>query len=435
MTSTVDLDKYWTPIYNAFNPYEPLLPHQLDEWFVERPDSPLPVLFRHLNPARALQRLIFGGHPASGKSSELAKLAVELERNYGYFVTQINLEYNLRKLRETNQIEVLFLMGAALFKVAKAAQLNPDQKRFDNLVNALETLVQTHTENRGFKVNISSLLNGLVCFGTFIAGPAGAAAALVATDLLRPFDFVSGTDIATVRKLEVEPRIAEVVQQLNSIIDDVAAKAKRPLVLIVDGTDKVNMNVAELLFAQPRFLADPACRVIYTAPMEVFYRPQFAVTRGTFRVLPFPNIRLRRREDPSSSDETGYETMREVLRRRLISLRYDPETVIDKEAMDLLIQNSGGLMRDLVQLMQDAVVGAEIARTTTIDREVAMRTVSAWRRQFQAQLTPKCEEVLRSVRQNHLRTDDEECDTLLEGNFILSYINNDVWFDVHSILS
>ena len=127
--------------------------------------------------------------------------------------------------------------------------------------------------------------------------------------------------------------------------------------------------------------------------------------------------------------------MREVLRRRLISLRYDPETVIDKEAMDLLIQNSGGLMRDLVQLMQDAVVGAEIAKTSTIDREVAMRTVSAWRRQFQAQLTPKCEEVLRSVRQNHLRTDDEECDTLLEGNFILSYINNDVWFDVHSILS
>jgi len=81
---------YWTPIYNAFDPFSPVPPDKLEAWFVERPRRPVDALLRRLDPGRLPQRTILVGHPASGKSSELTQLAAELARRYDYFVSYLN---------------------------------------------------------------------------------------------------------------------------------------------------------------------------------------------------------------------------------------------------------------------------------------------------------------------------------------------------------
>jgi hypothetical protein len=437
MSSSDELSNYWSPVYNAFNPFQPVPPERLDAWFVERPDSPLSAILTHFRPQHLPERLILVGHRSSGKSSELARLATWLAKpEHGYFVVNLDLSRNVNNINQVNQLEVLFLIGAAVYKLAQEAKLTPDKNRFDALVKSLESIVQTYTENKEFSIDTASLLRGLVCFGAgVVAGPLGAVVAAGVTETLRDFIFVSGTDTSIVRKVEVEPQIREMLGHVNAILSDVMAKANGPLALLVDGLEFVqNEEVAELLFVRNRFLADVACRMLYTVPVFVYYQPRFALVRQAFQTVPFPNVRLRQRDNPEKQDEAGYTTMRQVINRRLESVGYKPEAVITRDAVNLLVSASGGLMRDLIRLMRDACVQAEIAGQRTIVPQIASRAVAALRREYRAQLTPKYQRVLDEVRKTHQRAETPECDLMLAGNFILSYSNEEIWYDVHSIL-
>ena len=309
------LAEFWTPIYNAFNPMEPVPQGKMASWFVQRPDSPLKAMMARLAPQRLTQRVLLVGHRSSGKSSELARLGSELAARYNYLVIRIDLEQNL-EIDRVNPVEVLFLMGAAVYKVAQASLKNkPDQARFDALVDGLNTLVRTQTENRQFSLDVADLLNNLIVFGaTALIGPAAAGAA----SLIKPFSFVSGADYKVVSKLEVEPQIKETLAHLNAIIDDVEAKAGRPLVIIVDGLDKVSLKLAEHLFVtSTRFLAGPGCRVIYTAPIYLYYAPRFSTVRGYFNLVGFPNVNLHTRDRQVDVSSSGYQTMRQAVHKRL----------------------------------------------------------------------------------------------------------------------
>lgn len=292
-----------------------------------------------------------------------------------YFVVNLDLSRNVNNINQVNQLEVLFLIGVAVYKLAQEARLTPDRDRFDALIKSLESIVQMHTENKKFSIDTASLLRGLVCFGTGVAaGPLGAVAAAGVTEALRDFIFVSGTDVSIVRKVEVEPQIREMLGHVNAILNDVRAKSNGPLALLVDGLEFVqNEEVAELLFVRNRFLADVDCRILYTVPVFVYYQPRFAPVRQAFQTVPFPNVRLRHRDNPTKQDEAGYAAMHEVVSRRLESVGYKPEAVITRDAVNLLISASGGLMRDLIRLMRDACVQAEIAGRRIIEPQTASR--------------------------------------------------------------
>ncbi len=436
MNTAASTAEFWTQAYNAFDPFRPISPERIKDWFVERPDTPLSVILTHFQPMYLPNRLILVGHASSGKSSELARLGFDLAQpEYGYFAINVDLSRNLNVDR-VNQVEVLFLLGAAVFKLAEEAKLKPDRQRFDVLVESLHTLVRTHTNNKTFEINVAGLLRGLVCFGAgMLGGAAGAPVAVGLTEAMRDFNFISGTDTEVVRKLEVEPKISEILVHLNALLDDVKMKAGRSLVLLVDGLDRVrSAELAEMLFVRNPFLAEVNCRVLYAVPTYMYYQPQFAPVRQAFQPIPFPNVRLRHREHAEERDEAGYAAMREVVHARLRYLNYTPEQIIAPDALDELVSASGGLMRDLIRLMRDACVEAVIAGVRRIEHEAAQKVVAALRRQYEAQLTPKYQAVLDEVRQTQRRTESPECDLLLLGNFILSYSNRQIWYDVHSIL-
>jgi hypothetical protein len=427
----------WASVHNVFDPFRPVPPEKVDSWFVERPASPLDVLLAELDPGILPRRSILVGQLASGKSSELAKLASELRHHYGYFVVRISLEENL-DIDKANPVEIVFLLGAAIYKVAHAELADkPDQSHLEGLSAGLETIVRTHTANREFRLNLADVLTNLVCYGaTLIGGVVGAAAGTVAKKLISPLRFVSGTDQSVVRKLEVEPQIEQMVERLNLLIADVEQRAGRPLTLIVDGLDKIrDPDLIALNFADKKFLADPACRVVYAAPIDVYYATRFAGVRSRFPVHAFPNIKLRTQDLPPRRVEDGYAVMREVVRRRVESLGLSLEDVIEPPALDTLIDATGGVIRDLVRLMQDATTDAMIHGKTVIDRDTVAAVVLTLRRLYAVQLTPRYRAVLDRVRATHGRTDDDECDELLRANLVLSYPNErEVWFDVHAIL-
>lgn len=447
----------WAAIGNAFTPFDPVPPDLLDQWFVERPSETVEYLVRLLSPERLPRRHILVGQLASGKSSELTKLAAELKRRHNALVVRFDMTDNA-DVERANPVEVLFLMGAAIFKVANAElpdDHRPDRRLLEKLQTGLEKLVQTHTENKEYSVNLDKLLSGLLVFGgAHIAGPVGATiGAVVSPTLLQtvkgiakehmPFRFTSGTNTQVVRKLEVEPQVETMVEVLNEIIDDVQSKTDRFLVLVVDGLDKLrDTDVIELNFLEKKFLNGPQCRVLYTGPLDLYYSPQFGEVRTRFPIIPFSHIKLHDQDNPMERDESGVAFMREVVHRRLTWLGLTPDTTIAPEAMELLIQGSAGVMRDLIRLLQSAALQAEIKDEARIELPAARKALNELRRQLLAQLDPDYHLVLDAVRKTHQRVGGEEqskkCDQLLRNDIVLGYINNtteDIWFDAHAALT
>jgi hypothetical protein len=258
-------------------------------------DSPLETLVRQLSPDRLPQQYILVGQPASGKSSELTKLAAGLKNRYDALVVRFDMTDNT-DVERANPVEVIFLMGAALFKVAAAelpSNRQPDRRLLENLKRGLETLVHTHTANKTFEINLEKLLAGLIVFGgAALAGPIGAATGLTLApgvvqavrafgEKFLPFRFTSGTNDAVVRKLEVEPQVEAMIESLNVIIDDIRVKADRPLVLLLDGLDKLrDSDVISLNFLEKKFLNGPRCCVLYTGPLDLYWSSPISVDTG-----------------------------------------------------------------------------------------------------------------------------------------------------------
>ncbi len=449
-------DKQWAALSNTFLPFESVPPDRLDDWFVKRPDSPLEALALLLSPDKIPQRRILVGQPASGKSSELTKLAEELQKRYEALVVRFDMTDNL-DVERANPVEVIFLMGAALFKVASAElplDGQPDSRLLEDLKAGLVTIVRTHTKNETFELDVEKLLKEMVVFGgaglavvgAAFAGPVGALAgsgalqmARVVAEKFTPLRFTSGTSAEVVRKLEVEPKVEAMVDALNAIIEDVRRKSSRPLILLVDGLDKLrDADVISLNFLETTFLNGPTCSVLYTGPLDLYYSPRFGSVRTRFKVIPFPQVKLRQRANPEQCDTAGYQFMRDVVHQRLRSLGHIPEDVIEPAALEVLIEARGGVMRDLIRLFQEAALQAQIGGKPGIGDPEAREAANERRRQLMAQLTPDYHRVLDEVRDTHQRVggeDEQRCDLLLRNDMLLSYVNKDIWFAPHAALT
>jgi hypothetical protein len=427
----------WIDISNAFNPMEPVPPNKLHEWFVSRPDSPIELLVNKLSPKRLPERYILVGQPASGKSSELTKLAAELENRYkDTLIVRFDIAV-ITDILEANPVEVIFLMGASVFKAAKESKLNPDKQLLENLTQGLETIVQTYTGNKDFKINLEKLLEGLEGLIAFSAKLIGAPDVSLPSFFKGFFRFTSGINKEIVRKLEVEPKIETMLESLNAIIKDIGNKSggNRPI-LLVDGLDKLrDMDTIKLMFVEKQFLNRPNCSVVYIGPLDLYYSSEVGSARQGFRISTYSNIKIFSRDERNKLDEKGKQIMTAVVSKRLNDLKLNPEEIIADDALEMLIRGSGGVMRDFIRLIQDAATYAEINENKRITSNEAKKVLNELRRQLTAQLTPNYKSVLETVRTNKDRTGDTKCDDLLRNNIVLSYVNDDIWYYSHSALT
>lgn len=74
------------------------------------------------------------------------------------------------------------------------------------------------------------------------------------------------------RTLELPANRQQVIGALKAIITDVQDRCGKPLLVITDGLDKAPPGRARLLFAESRLLTEPACSLIYAAPIELYHR-------------------------------------------------------------------------------------------------------------------------------------------------------------------
>jgi hypothetical protein len=130
-------------------------------------------------------------------------------------------------------------------------------------------------------------------------------------------------------------------------------------VLVVDGTDKLDVPVARDLFVNHTgLLADLQASIIYTVPLFLIHSADRKRLEAYFETLTLPMVKTH--TPTGERFTTGWQVLREIVVRRL-----NAETLIAPAALDLAIEKTGGVLRDFLWAIQRA---AQVARYENADR-------------------------------------------------------------------
>ncbi|MCP4350838.1 MAG: hypothetical protein GY795_35680 [Desulfobacterales bacterium] len=424
---------FWSQIQRVFNPNEILTGERIKQLYCEREYSPFDRMLDKFTGAVQQQEPVisfFSGHRGSGKSSMLFHLLENLAHDF--FVVYFDIDHNLDS-NKANQIDLLYLLGATVYKTALNEGLNPDEKNLRHLVDSVYTVTHTKTEKEQKDVNIADLLKNIFCVGAGMLG--SKLGEELSKALLKPFNLSSGISEETARKRETEPRVQDIVTNVNLIVGDVETKTDKPLLVIVDGLDKLpRIEQAKLIFLESSALREPLCNIIYTVPMFIFTHPLFTRIKNEFSSYFLPNIKVYDKET-GIRYQRGYEELEQIVVRRLNLLNLKIDDVFERGALDLLIGKSGGLIRWFISMVYEAVTDAKIKELDIVNQKSCQEAVDIFSRDLTASLTRESIAELEQVRKDKRSSDSDIGRELLNAHFIVAYYSNhQTWFDAHPLI-
>lgn len=402
-------------VIRAFDPHRPLRDDELKTWYIDRPGNPaeeIKIYLQGVGLHNEPVRLLFTGHTGSGKSTELNRLATAIKSQF--FIVPFDVGQSL-SIADLSYVDLLVGMATALFRRATepdvlgkaAAQIATDV--WDDLARFIETVI----------------------FGpaSFRQPPAGVELAtkvnLLAVEFQTKFSSEATTRDETRRRLE--PRLAELTDKIDHVAGLVHTKYRRPVLFLVEGTDKPDRARARDIFLGHTYtLTAFRASVIYTFPIDLRYSGEFNLIKDSFTWhYMLPNLKVVNRDDSDNVEGLAYLS-------RAISHRME-DALISEAARDTIIRASGGLMRTLVGLVRSAAVKAVAAGKDTIDRAEAEAAVNAERADYVTGLKQDDYEVLRQRHADKRLSADEAVLSLLHTRALLEYANDEPWCDVHPI--
>ncbi len=382
----------------------------LNLYYVERPGSPLGRLALRLRTKRRPLKFLFTGHRASGKTTTLNQLTDRLGEQF--FVIHFSVLDTLNAY-DVHYADLLLVMGTQL--LARAT----DEKLFPK---GIKTLVREDLLDdvlRWLEARIEGLQFVPPCTETSLSAKVNLLAVQMESKI--------STETQTRAQLRdrIEMHLSELLDRINYVVDEVRRKSGRSVLFVVEDIDKLNLDNARKLFLEhARSLTAPRAFIIYTFPIALRYAPDFTQIRASFdgRYI-LPNVKLR--EQDGTPCPRGQHTLEQIFFRRL------ERDLIAPEALQALVEASGGLVGTLVRLGELAAEHALVDRKTSIDLGSAQHAIAEVRADFKALLRPQDYVVLRQKRQDKNLVSEPGIRDVLYNGSLLEYHNDEPWCDVH----
>jgi len=386
-------------------------PEQSGDFYVDRLGNPFGEVRTLLLRSQGYDKILFTGHLGSGKSTELNRIAADQEIQNRFMVVRYAVSDEL-DIMAISHIDVLISIGAKVFEQAVKAKLRLRQdflRRLRNWKNTVTEFEKIEVEEAGAEAKAK-----LSVFFATVLGK------LKREHLTRK----------KVRE-ELEPRLSELLEILNMIIDDVklALPPGKDLLVVIDDLEKVaNIEDAKRLYREAGpFLLEPRCKIIYTIPIALHYSAEFKEVLNLFGTSYFlPNVRLRKRN--GEPDPAGFEELRTLVSKRMNLV------LIDNDGLETAIANSGGVVRELVRILRDACVRAINRGRERIAVDVVNQGCAMLRNEFGRMLDNEHYERLQQIKKTKIAGGDPLTLELLHQLAALEYQNEERWCDVHPLV-
>ena len=405
----VDNLKKATTLREALNMLDPERPLQtkaeLDEYFVERPMSPLEDLRLLLINAESDQKILFTGHRGSGKSTELSKLTLDLRPDF--FI----LKYSVKSVLNLFDITYVDVVLSLALELVKRIVDENVAVREDVLAHVLS-----------FGKDITRDVEMGATTGTEAGGEIGAFAVKLSAKLS-----TEEATRTTVRQ-NASHRISDLLESITFLCKEVERVGERPVLAIVEDLDKTDLETAKQVFYEhANALLAPPVTIIYTFPMALRHDNNFMQIQSNFPdVQVLPNLKTCMRD--GKPDELGPKRLHEILTRRV------EESLFAEKAIERLGVLSSGIPRELIVLTRRACLETMKAGEDRISLKSVTRAEESRRRDYEVLLTREQLELLGAVHRDKRLPNDEAHRALLHNLSALEYRNGDVWYDVHPVV-
>ena len=427
---TQESEKLLTNLYNAFDPFYPLPagdPQYVDCREVRGDGDIIEDLGKKIKLSQRKTCQLYAGHRGAGKSTELRRLEEYLQ-NQGCFVVYFAADEQDINPEDTEYTDILLACTRHLLESLRKANSKPlrdwMRDRWEDLKDLALTEVSFET---------LSLESQIAQFAKLTA------------------------NVRTVPSLrqkirdKINPHTTTLMDALNEFIVD--AKKNLPdkssqLAVIADNLDRIvpfsqdgkRSNLDEIFLDRTEQLKALDCHVIYTIPISMVYSNRATELINNYndpQVLPMIMVQ----NPDGSTNEAGLAKIKELIEKRVkqVNPNQSLETGLfdSQETLERLCLMSGGHVRNLLLMMQEAITRTE---DLPITAKAAQRAITQARDVYRR--TPEEGEwqILAKVSQTQRILNDEQHRNLLFSRCILEYRYYDEegemqpWYDVHPLI-
>jgi hypothetical protein len=427
---TQESEKLLTNLYNAFDPFYPLPagdPQYVDCREVRGDGDIIEDLGRKIKLSQRMTCQLYAGHRGAGKSTELLRLQEYLQ-NQGCFVVYFAADDQDINPEDTEYTDILLACTRHLLESLRNANSKP---------------LRDWMRDRWEDVKDLALTN--VSFET-----------LTLESQIAQFAKLTA-NVRTVPSLrqqirdKINPHTTTLIDALNEFIID--AKKNLPdkpsqLAVIADNLDRIvpfsqdgkRSNLDEIFLDRTEQLKALDCHVIYTIPISMVYSNRATELINNYndpQVLPMIMVQ----NPDGSTNEAGLAKIKELIEKRVkqVNPNQSLETGLfdSRETLERLCLMSGGHVRNLLLMMQEAITRTE---DLPITAKAAQRAITQARDVYRR--TPEQGEwqILAKVSQTQRILNDEQHRNLLFSRCILEYRYYDEegemqpWYDVHPLI-
>lgn len=303
------------------------------------------------------QRVLVHGHRGCGKSTELNKFVSELGPEW--LVVNLNAG-DFLPVSGNEAADILLAMCTRIIELAKEKQLPLNPGMLNPVLKFFAETTEKSTDSREGNMEIGAGADsseGLL--GKLLGLSAKFTAAL---------KFGSRSETSTVQI--VRRRKGELCAAVNALglgaeqaWRTYSRRENGKLLLVVEELDKLGLADARQIFVNDgRLLGAVTIRCVYTIPVFTFHSPEARAIQAYFdQSVSLPMIKV---SDPKGQPiAEGRAVLREIVRRRVA------QCILPDDAVDLLIDRTGGVLRDMFDAIQSSVQFLPVQRTGVIDRE------------------------------------------------------------------
>ena len=382
---------------------------------------------------------LFTGHIGCGKSTELLRLQVELEKadfHVVYFESSEDLE-----ITDVDIADVLLAIASRISQNLEQLQLE-EPKKFKQLLQGAWNIL--NSEVTGVKAKIAGQDLGFNVDGQKFSLSLGIGE--ITTKIKQDSTLRSKIN------QYLGPQKSNLLQAINQellepAISKLKQQGKNGLVVIVDNLDRIDNSIKpwgrpqqEYLFVdQGEDLTKLNCHVIYTMPLSLKFSNEYGNLTQRFsdpKILPMIPVKW--------SDNTVHEKGLELMQQMILARAFPdlvPEERLNKiteifdnaASLDRLCKISGGHVRDILRLLNPWIMKDKKfpLQGQTLEQIIRERS-----NEISLPISVGEWELLRQVKETKQVSDDQGYQKLIRSRFVFEYRDKgELWFDVNPILA
>lgn len=290
-------------------------------------------------------KMLFSGHQGSGKTAELYRLYRQLDHHSRYFVLYVELEKE-SDLYDFRIEDFFFLVVSKLLQQLNAYGVACNIET-DRLLNAICDTLTQNTEvkiddkrNRSLEARTEIELDsskGFLAFLSWLSLKGGTKGVLS----------TANETVKTIR-YNIETNWAKLIEQFNKAMEGIRFSVRQAnrgndVLLIFDGSEKIRYETYERIFSQDSHLIRSLqLSLICSVPIHSFYRISGAPASQYFDTYVLPMVRINEKS--------------EALLRQIITRRIDEAVFFAEGVLDYCVEQSGGCIRQLLNIVGTAFV-------------------------------------------------------------------------------